>query len=313
MPMRTPQLLGVGLVVSVVAAAGHAPAYAQSIPAVDTERMLRELSVLAADSMAGRETGTPGAKRARTFIARTLAETGLAPLGPSYLWPFTWSGHPGVDVLARVPGRQGPEEDVIVISAHYDHLGIRDGEVFNGADDNASGVAAVLEIGRQLKEEPLEHTALLAFFDAEEEGLQGSRAFVTDPPVPLARIALDVNLDMVSRTYGVLWAGGSYHTPALKPILEEVADRAPLDLRLGHDRPGAPEGQDWTDSSDHGPFHRVGIPFVYFGVEDHPDYHRASDEFEKVDPDELTTSVQTILMALRALDRALPLDEHGAR
>jgi hypothetical protein len=310
--MRTNHWIRAALLASVVATAGQAQVFGQSIPSVDTEGMMRDLATLAADSMAGRETGMPGAERARAFILRTLEETALPPIGDSYFLPFTWAGHPGVDVIARVPGRQGPAADVIVISAHYDHLGIRDGEVFNGADDNASGVAALLEIGRQLKNDPLEHTAILAFFDAEEEGLRGSRAFVMDPPVLLSRIALNVNLDMVSRTYGVLWAAGSSHTPALRPILEGVAKSAPLRLRLGHDRPGAPEGQDWTDSSDHGPFHRMGIPFVYFGVEDHPDYHRPTDEFEKVDPKEFTTAVQTILMALRALDAALPLDGPGA-
>lgn len=311
--MRMNQWIRAALLASLVATAGRAPVFGQSVPSVDTESLLRDLAALAADSMEGRLTGTPGAERARGFITRRLVETGLAPVGDSYLLPFTWAGHPGTDVIAYVPGRQGPDADVVVISAHYDHLGIRDGEVFNGADDNASGVVALLEIGRQLKDVPLEHAVILAFFDAEEEGFQGARAFVTDPPVPLSRIALNVNLDMVSRTYGVLWAGGSYHTPALRPILEGVAKRAPLDLRLGHDRPGAPEGQDWTDSSDHVAFHRMGIPFVYFGVEDHPDYHRPTDEFGKVDPKEFTASVQTIVMALYALDAALPLDGHGAR
>lgn len=299
-----------GLLVVTVLLGGTAPASAsaQSIPVVDTDRLLRDVSALAADSMAGRATGTPGAERARAFIGARLEEIGLAPLGESYRYPFTWSGQRGIDMLAIAPGHD-VDADVVVISAHYDHLGIRDGAVYNGADDNASGVAALLEIGRQLSADPLRHTAVLAFFDAEEEGLQGSRAFVSDPPVPLARIALDVNLDMVSRTNGVLWAAGPYHFPALRPVLEAVAERAPLDLRLGHDRPGAPEGDDWTDASDHGSFYRRGIPFVYFGVEDHPDYHRPTDDFENVDPDELTTAVQTIVMGLRALDAALPLED----
>jgi hypothetical protein len=80
-------------------------------------------------------------------------------------------------------------------------------------------------------------------------------------------------------------------------------------LRLGHDRPDAPEGDDWTNSSDHAPFHQAGIPFVYFGVEDHDDYHRPTDDFERVDPGEFTAAVRTILMAIRALDAALPLEE----
>ena len=198
-------------------------------------------------------------------------------------------------------------EQVIVLTAHYDHVGVRDGEIFNGADDNASGVAAVLEITRRVAREPLEHTLIVALLDAEEVGSLGARAFVVAPPVPLERVALDVNLDMVSRTAGVLWAGGASHTPALRPILERVAARAPLTLRLGHDRPGAPEGDDWTTQSDHVAFHERGIPFVYFGVEDHPDYHRPTDDAERIDPAEYVAAVRTILMALRELDAALPL------
>jgi Zn-dependent M28 family amino/carboxypeptidase len=218
-----------------------------------------------------------------------------------------------VNIVAVIPGRTIRDEDVIVLTAHYDHLGIRDGSVYNGADDNASGVAALLEIGRQLVAAPLEHTAILAFVDAEEHGMQGSRAFVDDPPVPLERIGLNVNLDMVARTDGLLWAGGAHHTPQLRPILEEVALGAPVELRLGHDRPGAPEGDDWTDASDHAPFHQAGIPFVYFGVEDHADYHEATDDFERIDAGAYLASVRTILMGIRTLDAALPLDDAPGR
>ena len=129
---------------------------------------------------------------------------------------------------------------------------------------------------------------------------------MSDPPRSLGDILLNVNMDMVARGDGLLWAGGAYHTPALAPILEAVAENAPVTLRLGHDRPGAPEGDDWTTSSDHGPFHLAGIPFVYFGVEDHPDYHRPTDDFENVDPGNYVANVRTILAAIRAMDTALP-------
>jgi Zn-dependent M28 family amino/carboxypeptidase len=167
-------------------------------------------------------------------------------------------------------------------------------------------VAAVLEIARRVALEPLEHTLIVALVDAEELGARGARAFVAEPPVPIERMALNINLDMVSRTDGLLWAGGASHTPALRPVLERVAARAPVTLRLGHDRPGAPEGDDWTQLSDHVAFHERGIPFVYFGVEDHPDYHRPTDDVERVDSGEYVAAVQTILLALREIDAALP-------
>jgi Zn-dependent M28 family amino/carboxypeptidase len=211
-----------------------------------------------------------------------------------------------VNLVAVVPGRS-PAPEVVVLTAHYDHLGVRDGRIYNGADDNASGTAAALAIARQVVAQPLGHTLVIALLDAEERGSLGARAVLAAPPVPLDRVALDVNLDMVARTNGVLWAAGAYHTPALRPILEGVAALAPLRLRLGHDRPGASEGDDWTHQSDHGAFHELGIPFVYFGVEDHPDYHRPTDDAERVDPGEYVAAVRTIMLGLRALDAAVPL------
>lgn len=311
--MRTSRLTHIAALAATLSGCSVVPAHAQTDLSVDSGRLLRDVSALAHDSMAGRANGTPGAERARTYLAGAMADAGLVTQEESALRPFSWPGGKGVNLVAVVRGSGDPDGDVIVLTAHYDHLGTRNGAIYNGADDNASGVAALLEVGRHLLAAPLRHTAVLAFVDAEEGGMNGSRALVDDLPVSLRRVALNVNLDMVSRTDGVLWAGGAYHTPALRPILESVADAAPLDLRLGHDRPNAPEGDDWTLSSDHASFHRLGIPFVYFGVEDHVDYHEPTDDFERIDPAELTTSVQTILMGLRALDAALPFEESGSR
>lgn len=290
---------------------------------IDSVRLMRDLGALAHDSMAGRGTGTPGAAMARALIVRELTAAGVEPAAGAWEHPFTWGedGRPGVNVIGRIPGTGGPpaagapdpdaragSATLIVLTAHYDHLGVREGELYNGTDDNASGVAAALEIARIVAEAPLASTLVLALFDAEEVGLQGARAFVAEPPVPLPEATLVVNLDMVARSDGVLWAAGAHHAPALRPILERVAADAPTTLRLGHDRPNAPEGDDWTSASDHGPFHEAGIPFVYFGVEDHPDYHRPTDDVGLVDPGAFVASVRTIHMALRALDAALPLD-----
>ena len=285
-----------------------ANASAPQLPAPDSARLLRDLGALAHDSMAGRAPGTPGSTAARRLIVAALEEAGIAPVGSAWEHPFTWiAGEQGVNVLGRIPGRDpAGGGSTIILTAHYDHLGVQSGATFNGADDNASGTAAVLEIARLVALSPLASDLVVALLDAEEAGLQGARALVADPPAPLAR-AFNVNLDMVSRSGGVLWAAGAYHTPALRPVLDQVAADAPLTLRLGHDRPNAPEGDDWTTASDHGPFHEAGVPFVYFGVEDHPDYHTPTDDPERVNPGEFVASVRTILMALRAIDEALPL------
>jgi Zn-dependent M28 family amino/carboxypeptidase len=173
-----------------------------------------------------------------------------------------------------------------VVSAHYDHLGIRGDALYPGADDNASGVAALLAVARTLREAPPRHPVVLAVFDAEELGLRGSRAFVAAPPAGTPPIGLDLNLDMLSRSDGSnLTVSGVGPQPWLRPAVEAEALRSPIHVHLGHDRPWYRAGlvENWTDSSDHGPFADAGIPFLYLGVEDHPDYHAPSDTVGRID------------------------------
>jgi Zn-dependent M28 family amino/carboxypeptidase len=198
----------------------------------------------------------------------------------------------------------------MVITAHYDHVGVRDGALYPGADDNASGVAVLIELARHCRRSPWMHDAIFVALDAEELGLQGARAFIASPPIPRERIAINVNLDMVSRNAArELYVAGTYHRPALKSVLEPIAAKAPIKLLFGHDRPKQPAGghDDWTMQSDHGAFHAAGIPFIYFGVEDHPDYHKPTDTADKIDKGFFGEVAETIRAAITALDRALPV------
>jgi Zn-dependent M28 family amino/carboxypeptidase len=274
--------------------------------AVDAAQLMRDLQTLAADDMEGRLVGTPGSARAREFIIRRFKEAGIAPLGTSYEHPFTFQGRggdqSGVNVLGVVRGRREPNR-YVVLTAHYDHLGVRGGQIFNGADDNASGVAALLAIGTQLNANRPEHSVLLAALDAEEVGLRGARALVAKPPVPLEQIVMNVNLDMVARDAGnVLYASGTAHYPFLKPLLSDVA-RPPVVLRFGHD--AGSRGEDWTRDSDHFPFHEAGIPYVYFGVEDEAQHHKPTDDAETVTREFFVGATNTILAAVRKIDSQL--------
>ena len=272
------------------------PPLAQTAP--DTAFLMQEVRVLAADSMEGRKAGTPGGARARRYLMRRLQALRLAPLGGRYEHPFAR----GVNLLAVIPGTSQPDR-YLVLSAHYDHLGIVRGQIYNGADDNASGVAAVLALAREIRRKPLSHSVILALFDAEEAGLLGARAFLAERAVGRETIVLDVNLDMVGHSSsGELWAAGTARYPVLLPALRAVGERPALKLRLGHDRSGLPDERDWTSESDHGVFHAAGIPFIYFGVEDHQDYHRPSDDPNTLTPAFFGAAVQTILVALRELD-----------
>lgn len=276
---------------------------------IDREALLRTLSVLAHDSMEGRRTGTPGNERARGFLLLRFDQLRLEPVGLTRSQEFEFTdrrdgeAYEGLNIMGMVPGTRHPER-YIVVTAHYDHLGVRNGEIFNGADDNASGTAALLALADYFRANRPAHSIVLAALDAEEMGLEGARAFVEQPPVPLDRIVMNVNLDMVSRSeVGELYAAGTYHYPFLRPLVEEVAADAPVSLLGGHDSPDLPPGDDWTTASDHGPFHERGVPFIYFGVEDHGGYHNPTDTFENITPEFYVAAVETILDFLLVADR----------
>jgi Zn-dependent M28 family amino/carboxypeptidase len=151
--------------------------------------------VLAHDSMEGRATGTRAGTRARASSSGRFRERGLQPLrsvqGPAH--PFSSRSASlagqrtsGANVVGVVPGTGVPDR-YIVVTAHYDHLGIRNGEIYNGADDNASGSAGCSPSPPAFRSNPPRHSIIFAAFDAEEMGLQGARAFVANPPVPTSR------------------------------------------------------------------------------------------------------------------------------
>ena len=269
---------------------------------------LNDVRVLSADSMEGRAIGTPGGAKARAYIAKRFGQIGLRPQGKSFEQPFTFKPRyfgkdvTGVNLVARIPGTSSSDK-VLVVSAHYDHLGVRKGEVYNGADDNASGVAGLLAVAEAFKAKPPRHTVLIVAFDGEESGLRGAKAFVADPPVPLASIGLNVNFDMISKNAkGELYVSGAGPQPWLKPVLSSVAKTAPVKLKLGHDTDAQGKENNWTQQSDQGPFAVAGVPWVYFGVEDHPEYHKPTDDFATVPPDFFKRAVTTVVMATRALD-----------
>ena len=279
---------------------------------IDAEALVAGARILSADSMEGRRPGTPGSDRARRWIEAQYRQIGLQPIGGSFSHPFTVtsqrdsSSRQAVNFIGMVRGTESPDR-YIVVTAHYDHVGIGravDGDsLYNGADDNASGASALLALARWFRQNPPRNSIIFAALDAEEMGLRGARDFVADPPVPKDAIVLNVNMDMVGRNdRNELYAAGTFHYPFLKPYVERVVQRAPITLKLGHDTPEVPR-DDWTSQSDHGAFHSAGIPFLYFGVEDHPDYHRPSDEFARLQPEFYAKAVETVLDAILEIDR----------
>ncbi len=226
-------------------------AHAQSAPAcpvvaIDSAGMMHDVFRLADDSMRGRRVGTPEGAKARDFIAARFDALGLDRVAPGRVQPFAMPGRSstpinGFNVVGTVIGSRFPDQ-YIVVSAHFDHIGsVGPGaqcrpsgadSICNGADDNASGTAGLLALAALSMRSKPQHTLVFVAFDAEESGDVGSQAWVTAAPIPLQKILIDVNMDMVGRNAkNELYAAGPTQYPSLRPLVEAAsgvrADQAP--------------------------------------------------------------------------------------
>ncbi|MCB9291899.1 MAG: M28 family peptidase [Lewinellaceae bacterium] len=276
---------------------------------LNKDSLLAHVRELSSDQYEGRRTQEAGNLLAGEYICRRFDAFGLKQFGGSYIQPFRfysrWNkqAYEGRNIIGYCRGTDHPEQ-YIVLSAHYDHEGVRNGEIYNGADDNASGVGALLEMARFLSRNPPRHSVIFAAFDAEEIGLRGADHFLEEPPVPLNQILLNINMDMISRNAGrELYAVGTGYNPFLRTPLENIKERYPITVSFGHEQPQPAHSDDWTMSSDHGKFHQKNIPFLYFGVEDHEDYHKPTDDYERIMPDFYAQAAEFILESLLDLDK----------
>ncbi len=300
-----------GTIILVLAA--YVGSFAQEI---DGNKLLRHLEYLSSDTLEGRKPLSKGSTMAQNYLLMELSSLPLvAPLYPDFIQPFSFEDRRSkkmvVDarnIVAFIPG--STSKKVIVVTAHYDHVGIGKPDssgdsIYNGADDNASGTAALLELAAYFSKNRPEHGMLFAALDAEEMGLQGAKALVNDFPYPLEQIVLNVNMDMLSRSESKeVFVSGTHYYPEFKSILEKIPQGTGSTLRFGHDIPGT-GAEDWTRSSDHGAFFEKKVPYLFFGVEDHVDYHQPSDSFEKIHPEFYKSTVELILKSLLALDHQL--------
>ena len=277
---------------------------------IDGGRLLKDIEILSADDMEGRSADRSAMQKARDYVEKRFRESGIQPFAKDYQQEFdiklrgSGSIVKGVNFVGQITGRKFPDK-YIIVTAHYDHEGIKSGNIYNGADDNASGTAALFAIAEYFSKEKPGHSLIFVAFDAEEKGLVGSRHFVGNLPVKKDAILLNVNMDMISRNdKGELYASGAYHYPHLRPALEEAQKKAKVKLILGHDRPEQGPN-DWTFQSDHGAFHREKIPFVYFGVEDHKDYHKPTDDFTSIQPAFYVKAVETVIETITLLDKKI--------
>jgi hypothetical protein len=252
----------------------------------------QHVMTLADDAFEGREGGTRGGRAAGTYIVEQLQKLGLEPAGDDGSFYQSFGGMRNILGLLRGSDPDAARE-LVVVGAHYDHVGYGNaatsygpfGYVHNGADDNASGVAGLLEVAGALEHLPQRprRSILIAFWDGEEKGLLGSYHFVRVKPAALAglKTVFSLNLDMIGRLRGRrLEVYGARTSPGLRAAVVQAntdpAIRAGLELAF-----------DWdiADDSDHYPFIAAGIPTVMFHTGLHDQYHRPSDDVHLVNLD----------------------------
>ena len=267
--------------------------------------LIKNIKILSSDNFEGRRTGTIGAKKARDYIIKQFTSYGVIALDKNFEQPFTFTyqnkNYTGSNILGFVRGTVHPEKH-IVISAHYDHEGIKNGQIYNGADDDASGISALISFAEYFKNNPPQHSVIIAAFDAEELGLEGSKYYVNNSIVPLNNIVVNLNMDMISRSEtNTLFAVGTRYNQNLKALVANFKRIDKVKLLLGHD--GDDNLENWTYSSDHASFHKHGIPFLYFGVDDHKDYHTPNDDFDNIHPQFFKESVKVIISTFNDIDK----------
>ena len=274
------------------------------------------INFLASDELQGREAGFHGSRVTSEYIVSLLQWMGVSPLADSYFQPFDayrkerqkkgrLEVHPDSiaklkqevhqklsmrNVLGMIPGKNTKE--YVIVGAHFDHLGIDpalDGDqIYNGADDNASGVSAVLQIARAFLasgQQP-ERNVIFAFWDGEEKGLLGSKYFVQTCPF-LSQIKGYLNFDMIGRNNKpqqpkqVVYFYTAAH-PVFGDWLKEDIRKYSLQLE--------PDYRAWENpigGGDNGSFAKVGIPIIWYHTDGHSDYHQPSDHADRLNWDKI--------------------------
>jgi len=275
----------------------------------NAEFLLQNLEAFSADSMAGRGTDTDGGNKSIQFVVDRFESLELLKFDNSYTHKFDFANQflkskmSGTNVMGWIKGSKNPDK-YIVISSHHDHLGTKDGVIYNGADDNGSGTCGLFSIAEYFTKNQPETSIILVAFDAEENGLIGSKHFVNKPPVSLKKIKFNLNMDMVSRDEEQeIFICGTHHYEKLKPLFNEIDTLSSIKVTYGHDS-GAMRSEDWTYASDHGSFHKKKIPFVYLGVEDHVDYHKPTDTFDRIDNDFYVEAIRVALRITTLVDKS---------
>ncbi|GAB5410581.1 MAG: M28 family metallopeptidase [Balneolaceae bacterium] len=284
---------------------------------INLEGLKADLSVLSHDSLEGRNTGSEGEAKAAKFLAQRYATLGLEPVGDNdtYFQGFKLARASEVktnNVVAFLEGSDPvKKEEVIVLSAHYDHLGISQPDstgdaIYNGADDNGSGTIALLHIAQAMVAAQKagagpKRSVLFLHVSAEELGLLGSRYYSENPIFPIENTVANLNADMIggrdqqnteSGDY-IYIIGGSIISSDVDSLVN-LANQESVNINLSDRYNDLSDPLQLYRRSDHWNFGRLGIPFIFFFSGLHDNYHQPSDEIDKIDFDALTKRSQLI-------------------
>ena len=284
---------------------------------IDQTKLIEHLKTISSDEFTGRKIGTLGNLKSRNYLESQLKKYNVAPFIDSYHHKFInhyfLKDVIGDNIIGVVEGVDFPNE-YIVLTAHFDHLGIKGDVIYNGADDNASGTAALLSLAREISLTPLRYSVLFLFTDGEESNLLGAKAFLRDFDSVVPAIKLNINLDMIA---------GNNNTSTLHFITRGVhnlmsdIDYQNLQNQLYNSEVNIKKGfkfasnvrnigrgrHKWLISSDHGVFYRKKIPFIYFGVGTHENYHTSKDTFDNINQSFYISATQSIYQYILMLDQ----------
>jgi hypothetical protein len=278
---------------------------------IKKENLIKHIETLASDEYEGRGTGTAGEEKAAQYIERQFKNMKLRPMGgdKTFRQEFTFKGGmhgsgPEGKTKNVVAFLDNKAQQTIVIGAHFDHLGTGDqgssldanpgGKIHNGADDNASGVAGVLELARYFQSNKIKESSNFLFicFSGEELGLHGSKYFTEHPTIDLEKVNYMINLDMVGRFEKDkgLSVSGSGTSPIWETLLKELSTE---EMTIKTDSSG-------TGPSDHTSFYLKNIPVLHFFTGSHSDYHKPTDDFDKINYKGTTDVLNLIVQVINA-------------
>jgi Zn-dependent M28 family amino/carboxypeptidase len=284
------------------------------IKSITKESLKTNLYIVASDEMEGRDTGSKGQKKAGDYLISQYSKAGISfPSGASDFYQKVPAAFLNTkrnenlpdseNIWAYIEGSEKPEE-VLVISAHYDHIGIKNGEIHYGADDDGSGTVAVLEIAKAFQKAKVEgngpkRSILFLHVTGEEHGLLGSKYYSENPLFPIANTITDVNIDMIGRRDDlhkdsnnyIYLIGSDYLSSDLYKICED-ANKNFINTTIDYTFNDRNDPNRFYYRSDHYNFAKKGIPSVFLFNGVHADYHKASDTPDKIEYDALAKRTQ---------------------